>query len=349
MVLSRRLNRHAVQSRTMHTLIIGGNRFVGRLLARTLTQRGHSVTVFNRGTLPPVDGVEHVRGDRRDGFGPLAHRTFDAVADFACFTADDARGVRTTFEGRVGHGGYVMISTGQVYLVREGLEPPFTETDFPGPVMPAPPTAADTADWEYGVGKRAAEDALAGWNASVCLRIPIINGPWPLDYSRRLEGYLWRLRDGEPLLLPRATRATRHIWGPDLAHWLADSLEDGRLHPPTSAKARAVNLSNDTDVPLIEYVGMMRAAMGSKSPLIEVSPDQIESAGLEVRAVSPFSGRWASRLDCTTAKRDLRWKPSDVRDQLTHAAEAFLSTPPQDPPPGYASRTQELALARRSG
>lgn len=319
----------------MHTLIIGGNRFVGRLLARRLLARGHEVTVFNRGTLPAETGATFVRGDRREGFAALGTREFDAVVDFACFTGDDAAGARAAFAGRCGQ--YLMISTGQVYLVREGLEPPFTERDYDGPVMPAPPTAADTADWEYGVGKRAAEDALATWDAATRLRVPIINGPWQLDYSRRLEGYLWRLRDGGPLLLPRAARPCRHVWGWDLATWIADAIEDGRLKG-----TRAVNLSNEVDVPLIDYLGMMKSAMGSRSELVEVSPDALDGAGLNARDVSPFSGRWASRLDCSAAVRTLGWRPSKVASQMERVVEAFMSASPVEPPTGYAGRVREV-------
>src|ERR1041384_6650578 len=102
----------------MNVLVIGGTRFVGRLLVERLLAAGHRVTIFNRGTRedPFGDGVERLRGDRTTSeFGRLlGGRSFDAVVDFAAYRAEDARGVVETLGG--GRGGrYVFISTGQGY------------------------------------------------------------------------------------------------------------------------------------------------------------------------------------------------------------------------------------------
>src|SRR5512138_1944641 len=102
----------------MNVLVIGGSRFVGRLLVWRLLASGARVTVLNRGRiLDPFGGrVERLLCDRT---GPdferlLAGRTFDAVVDLAAYTGDDGRRAASLLQGRTGH--YVMISTGQVYL-----------------------------------------------------------------------------------------------------------------------------------------------------------------------------------------------------------------------------------------
>jgi hypothetical protein len=66
-------------------------------------------------------------------------------------------------------------------------------------------------DWAYGVGKRAAEDALAAAAVpSTRVRIPMVNGE--RDPKRRLESYLWRMLDGGPLLVPGADAIARHVY-----------------------------------------------------------------------------------------------------------------------------------------
>ena len=52
--------------RSMHVLVIGGNRFMGVSLVWRLLFAGHRVTVCNRGNLadPFGDRVERVRHDR---------------------------------------------------------------------------------------------------------------------------------------------------------------------------------------------------------------------------------------------------------------------------------------------
>src|SRR5512140_524582 len=122
----------------MHVLVVGGTRFAGYLLTWRLLASGHRVTLLHRGTYPDPfgDRVERLRCDRTGpGFAAaLARRDFDAAVDFAAYTGADARGVVEVLGGHVGH--HVMISTGQVYLVREGLPGgrACREEDYAGPV-----------------------------------------------------------------------------------------------------------------------------------------------------------------------------------------------------------------------
>ena len=214
----------------MHVLIIGGTRFVGYLLAWRLLAAGHRVTLFNRGTHadPFGESVERLRGDRTTGdFSHLlTGRTFDAMVDFAAYTGEDARGVVETLGGCVGH--YVFISTGQVYLVREGCPQPAREEHYDGPLLPRPTDPDHLASWRYGVDKRDAEDVLAqAWAVvrfpSTRLRVPMVNGE--RDHFRRIESYLWRILDGGPLLLPDGgLRPCRHIYGAQLARTIAGLL-----------------------------------------------------------------------------------------------------------------------------
>ncbi len=99
---------------------------MGYQLTWRLIAAGHEVTLLNRGTHPdPFGGrVSRLRADRTqtEFFTALAGRDFDAAVDFAAFQRADAEGVVKALEGRVGH--YVLISTGQVYLVRDGRAGP---------------------------------------------------------------------------------------------------------------------------------------------------------------------------------------------------------------------------------
>jgi len=48
----------------MRILLIGGNGFIGRFAVSVLTQQGHAVAVFHRGTTAAPAGVEEIRGNR---------------------------------------------------------------------------------------------------------------------------------------------------------------------------------------------------------------------------------------------------------------------------------------------
>src|SRR5260370_6617760 len=48
----------------MRILLMGGNGFIGRLVAAELIQQRHAVAVFHRGTTAAPAGVEELRGNR---------------------------------------------------------------------------------------------------------------------------------------------------------------------------------------------------------------------------------------------------------------------------------------------
>jgi nucleoside-diphosphate-sugar epimerase len=150
---------------TMQILLIGGTRFVGYQLVWRLLAADHQVTLLNRGHTPDPFGprVERLVADRTTGDFErvLVGRSLEAVVDFAAFTGVDAQqSVAALGRGRVGH--YVVISTGQVYLVRQECPRPAHETDYDGSLLPEPATdSADREEWRYGIDKRAMEDFLA--------------------------------------------------------------------------------------------------------------------------------------------------------------------------------------------
>jgi nucleoside-diphosphate-sugar epimerase len=333
----------------VHVLVVGGNRFVGYELAFRLLAGGHRVTLLNRGTRPdPFAGrVERLTGDRSaGGFARLVgKRTFDAVVDFAVFHGDEAAEAAAALEGRVGH--YVMISTGQVYLVRVPRPSPARESDYDGPLMAAPESAAEKEQWDYGFGKRAAEDVLAAaWKESrfpsTRLRLPMVNGE--RDYHRRLEGYLWRLLDGGPLILPDGgDRPTRHVYGGAVARAIAALLGNAATF------GQAYNLAQDETPTAREILTIAADLLGARAQFVTVPAGDIDKAGLDVVAVSAFSGRWMSFLDPARARAELAFRHEPLREYLGRIVAAFVAHPPSAPPEGLARRAEEIALAAGRG
>jgi nucleoside-diphosphate-sugar epimerase len=320
---------------------------MGYGLTWRLLAAGHAVAHLNRGSFPDPFGerIERLRGDRAsDDFDRLLRgRRFDAVVDFAAFRgADVARALRV-LRGSGAH--YVLISTGQVYLVREGCAVPARETDYAGPLLPAPADPRDKAEWDYGVGKRQCEDALAAaWERdgfpATRLRIPMVDGE--RDPQRRLEGYLWRILDGGPLLLPDGgARAVRHVYAGAVVRAIAELL--GR----SDTYGQAYNLSQDEMPTLREFCTLLAEVLGAPARLVDVPEAEIRAAGLETKAVSPFSVRWMSCIDPARAKAELGFRHEPLREYVGRIVAAFLARLPAEPPPGYAQRAGELQLAAR--
>jgi nucleoside-diphosphate-sugar epimerase len=327
-------------------LVIGGTRFMGRQLVWRLLAGGHALALFNRGRQPDPFGerVERLRGDRagEDLVRALAGRSFDAVVDFAAYRGEDARRAAQLLEGRTGH--YVFISSGQTYLVRRECPRPARESDYAGALLPAPTDAGDRGQWDYGIGKREAEDALEeAWQRSrfpaTRLRLPMVNGEG--DPGCRIAPYLWRILDGGPLLLPDGGELPmRHIYSGSAVRAIAALLGSSRTH------GQAYNLAQDETPTVRELLTLLADALGAPARLAPLPRAALERAGLDVTAVSPFSDRWMSFIDPARARTELGFRHEPLRTYLEKITTAFLERVPAIAPAGYASRAAELALAR---
>ena len=329
----------------MNALVVGGNRFVGLLATWRLLAAGHRVTLLNRGRLadPFGDRVERLRGDRATALERLVgDRRFEVVLDFAAYTGEDGRRAVEVFRGKVEH--YLMVSTGQVYLVLAAAPRPAREVDYEGALLPRPAGPPDLEEWEYGVGKREAEDALSraarhGFPAT-SVRVPMVNGE--RDYFRRIESYLWRLLDGGPLLVPDGgTQPLRHVYGAEVARFLLEVT--GRRE----AFGEAYNLAQEETPTLAELLEKLRRLLGSRSELVPVPAEVLAAEGIPTLAVSPFSGRWMSFLDPSRAREELGFRHEPLDSYLGKVVASFLGHVPPAPPEGYRYRPEELRLARR--
>jgi nucleoside-diphosphate-sugar epimerase len=331
----------------MRVLVIGGTRFLGHELAWRLLAAGHEVTLFNRGTLLDTFGarVERLRGDRTTGDFErlLGGRDWDAAVDFAAYDGRDGRRAAEVLGGRVGH--YVVVSTGQVYLVREGRPTPAREEDYDGPLMSEPADPYDRGQWDYGMGKRALEDALAeAWGRSrfpsTRLRLPMVNGE--RDHFRRVERYLWRMLDGGPVILPGGgARRVRHVYSGAVVRLVLSVLGDARTF------GGAWNLAQDETPTLREMLELLARALGAAPRLVDLPVERVRAAGLDPLLLSPFSGTWMSFVDPSRAKAELGFSHEPLPAYLDRIVASFLAHPPAELPPGLERRDDERALAAR--
>lgn len=306
-------------------LVIGGTRNLGPDLVQALLARGDRVTALNRGLTPGAlpDGVERLRADRSDAAAleaALGTRRFDLVVDTTLYHGTDARTITRILAGRAGR--YVFWSTGQVYLVRTGLARPFRETDYDGPLMSEPPVShrGDHHNWVYGVDKRAAENVLHEAHAArgfpyVALRMPMINSA--RDHYGRLAGYVHRLLDGGPILVPddQDGLMLRHVFGGDV---VAATLRAGE---PAVPAGTCVNISQDETLTLEAMLALVAAALGVPGNLVRRPRAELESHGL-LPACSPWSGLWMSVLANERSKDVLGMRYTPVADYLPPLVEA---------------------------
>src|SRR6185295_9184357 len=102
----------------LSVLVVGGSGLLGGPATRALLARGHEVTVLSRGTRAAPEGATHRVADRSNPSalaGALAERRFDVVLDLLAYDGRDVARLFATTGFEVGH--YLMVSSGQVYLV----------------------------------------------------------------------------------------------------------------------------------------------------------------------------------------------------------------------------------------
>jgi nucleoside-diphosphate-sugar epimerase len=333
----------------MRALIIGGTRNLGHLLALDLLESGADVTVLNRGVTPSElpTSIHRLRADRQDEGAlrsALGAREFDAVIDTALYAGVEARAIARLLEGRVGR--YVFISTGQVYLVRQGAPRPAAEEDYAGILISEPPPgSADHESWRYGVDKRDAEDALTeAFGVSrfpfVSLRLPMVNGE--RDHYDRLRNYLARLDDGGPILVPaEGGLSVRHVYSGDVVRAIRAAMAEPRI------EGEAFNISQDETLALDDLLALL--ARIAERPLRLAGAPRAELEGRSLLPeCSPFSGRWMSALDNRKSRERLGVRYTPVASYLERIVADHRARGSKAPA-GYARRLAELELAKGRG
>lgn len=184
----------------LKVLILGGNRFFGRHLARELVARGLDVTLLNRGRID--DGLDRtvarLKADRSNSdelSAVLGTKTWDIVFDQICFNGTDAAALAKILEGKTER--LIFTSTQSVYDMGLGLrEEDFNATTY----VPREPRVQS-----YQEQKREAEAVYAQHPALhvATVRIPIILGLD--DYTGRLKWHIEKSLRGQEIDLPNVT------------------------------------------------------------------------------------------------------------------------------------------------
>jgi nucleoside-diphosphate-sugar epimerase len=333
-----------------NVLVLGGTRNLGYITALELIRTGHSVAVLNRGITGdelPAD-VERIRGTRGDTQAlkrELGEREFDMVVDMTTYTANEAREAVEVFSGRTRR--HVFISSGQVYLVRENAARPFRESDYQGPLMKQPaPGTSDYESWKYGIDKRDAETIFeAAFRESgfpvTTLRLPMVASE--RDHYGRIQGYLARIMDGGPILIPdEAGLPLRHVYASDIARLIANLVNS------EAGIGLRVNVSLGESMSLDDYLSMLGRICGARAQIARRPREVLEREGV-LPDCSPFSGKWMSELDNSLSLRTFgdMVAYTQPEEYLASILEDYKSRWVANGmiPSGYAQRASELRIA----
>lgn len=191
--------------RALRLLILGGTSFLGPHQVRYALERGHSVSIFNRGRTQPAlftelfDRVEHLEGDRNGPLDALRGRTWDAVIDNSGQNVVWVRDSADLLRDSVRH--YLFVSSTGVFYpyltigITEDVQPRLAD---PRPSEGDPPREQPS----YGVMKALSEREVkrAFGERAIVVRPNYIVGPG--DTTDRFSYWPVRIARGGEVLVP---------------------------------------------------------------------------------------------------------------------------------------------------
>ena len=255
-------------TRKLRILILGGTGFTGPHQVRYALERGHQVTLFNRGREADIWGgkVEELIGDRNTGdLKALEGRSWDVCIDNPTTLPFWVRDAGRVLAGKVGH--YIFISTISVYAANDkpadesAATLPYAGKD---PMAETAQTLAASRGDLYGSLKAVSEqEAARQFGAAVSVIRPgLIVGPG--DETDRFTYWPVRLARGGEVLAPGDGQdAVQFIDARDLAEWTV-----------RVAEQRAFGVFNATGpAHRLTMTGMLAgvgAAVGAKDLLVWV-------------------------------------------------------------------------------
>lgn len=237
-----------ISNTKQNILIIGGSRFTGPYLMELLLNRGHNLTVFNRGLLRSEypTGTRFVKGDRNKEFN-LKER-FDAVIDMCAYggaqTENALRQLRFDF--------FLHFSTAAVYKKPKIF--PLTEDS----------TIGEWPLWgDYNRSKVECEQILEKSGVKYATIRPVyILGP--KNYCDREHFIYSRINRGEPLIIPGDGQAkAQFVFAEEVAESIILMIEKRTIG--------AFNCAGDDTTTPLKLVEEMGKIIGKK-PIVEYNP-----------------------------------------------------------------------------
>jgi nucleoside-diphosphate-sugar epimerase len=186
-------------SESLRLLVLGGTRFLGPHTVQYAVDRGHTVTLFNRGRTNPhlFPDLEKLVGDRNDDLSALEGREWDAVIDIPATNPEWVRLSANLLKDAARN--YLHISTLSVYSDNSVIG-----TDEESPVFrPEDVEVAEGERLPYGLAKALAEKearSAFGEDRAIIVRPGLIVGPG--DNTDRFTYWPARIDRGGEVLAP---------------------------------------------------------------------------------------------------------------------------------------------------
>lgn len=207
----------------MRILVLGGTIFLGRYIVKEALERGHEVTLFNRGKHNPhlFPEIEKIKGNREHDLDHLKDKTWDVVIDTCGYVPRIVRESVKYLHNYVRN--YVFISSISVYKDQKEIG---IAEDYPVRKLENEKTEEVNGS-TYGPLKALCEkEVVNGFNSnSLIIRPGLIVGPH--DPTNRFTYWPVRIDKGDRMIAPgNPENPVQIIDVRDLASWILMLVEN---------------------------------------------------------------------------------------------------------------------------
>lgn len=249
----------------MKILVIGGTYFLGKAFVNRAYEKGHDLTLFNRGTVK-TENFNCIKGDRHnaDDLKQLAGMDFDAVADFCAYEKGD---IESVVKSGVKTKQYIFVSTTDVYKRNtDTLKNALDEN------APLEDRTFDGEEGAYILGKITLEKELDEVSKihdiyAVSVRPSMIYGPD--NYAPR-EGifFNWIDKAGQILIPSDADGFFQPVHVFDVADVMIKAIEN------KESVGRAINVCT-TRATYESFAEALKIASDKPFDIVEISTDEV--------------------------------------------------------------------------
>jgi len=256
---------------SLRLLILGGTGFIGPHMVQTALDRGHQVTIFNRGKTNThlFPQVEKLKGDRDGDLESLHGQDWDAVIDNTGYVPRHVRDSADLLKGHVGR--YLFTSTGSVYdLSQDKIDEDSRLLDVTDP-------ESEDVDKYYGELKVLCEQAVQEryGDAATIVRPHIVAGPG--DKSDRYTYWPVRIDKGGEMICPGdRSNPVQYIDVRDLSEFCIHLVEQGTTGVFNGAGPSYSELS------MQEFIYAVRGVTSSKIDFTWIDEAFLAEHGIEL-------------------------------------------------------------------
>lgn len=243
-------------------LVMGGNQFVGKEVAKKLLEKNYKVYVLNRGIRKNLDNAIFLKADRKnisEMENILKNIEIDVIIDISAYTEEQVEILQRVMKNKFKQ--YILISSASIYT--DITESPAKEED---------PTGENSAWGDYAKNKYLAEIRTIENSRLYNFKYTIFRPFYIYGIGNNLdrENYFFsRIKYNLPIYIPnKGNNIVQFGYIEDLASAIELAVENSDFY------GQVFNISGDEYVTMSEFVEICGKVMNKKSIIKHINTEE---------------------------------------------------------------------------